>query len=61
MKCSLVEFSATALGGEATRAFLLFLRKLVGKSVKSGQKSVRKSASGFFIQKISPNGERNGL
>lgn len=27
-KCSLVEFSATALGGETTRAFLLFIPKM---------------------------------
>ena len=34
-KCSLVEFSATALGGEATRAFLLFIPKMRRKATES--------------------------
>lgn len=53
VKCSLVEFSATALGGEATRAFLLFLPKLRRKR----RKMFGFGAKVVFYTKNSPNGE----
>ena len=53
MKCSLVEFSATALDGETTRAFLLFIPKFRRKRVNLF--GIR--AKSVFYTKNSPNGE----
>jgi hypothetical protein len=49
VKCSLVEFSATALDGETTRAFFLFIAKLRRNWVVFSDKKFRLTAKSISI------------